>query len=162
MFSKHDEISVDVDDISLELNFVNQTDLPVFSRVDRYIGSINIESWFSRKNSYIQLFPKKTAKKLSVGDKMNFEIKIKSSSDMTKQKLYFQFQSRSNVELVGSFDFENGKTLFSSNSNNLDLKIELIDFNIEKLELIPEKIGIYVGLCTGFYIKIRFARHANI
>ena len=98
-----------------------------------------IPSWFSKKKSYIQLY--RQSNKVNVRDKANFEIKIKSLKDMASQKLFFQLQSRSNVQLAGYFEFQSNNTILSSNQHSLEATIEFVDSFTERFEHNTSKQG---------------------
>ena len=65
---------------------------------------------------------------------------------MSKQKLYFQLQFRSTVQLAGYFEFKSNKTILSSNQHSLDTTIEFVDPFTERFKHNTSKKGIIVIL----------------
>ena len=112
--------------------------IPYWARSHESQENFYITSWFNKKNSYVQLYQQTQTDTLSVGDEAIFDVKIKASNEMENHKLYFQIQSLINVQIVGYYDFVAKKTILSSNYNDIDVQVELVNSSIELLEHKPK------------------------
>jgi hypothetical protein len=86
----------------------------------------SLQPWFSKTNSYLQIYTPEKLEPIECGNKIELDIKLKSKN-LASGKINFQIQSRSSVLYSGSYDLETRESL--ANIDESILKTDSITVN---------------------------------